>query len=151
MKITSIPFTKHQPLDPRLPPVYLTYSTLREIWILVDDYRITVPLPTEGSVSLQIPAGFEFDLASVPRIVWPLISSFELSLVAPLIHDYFYEFTGSPVYHEKVPALDFRSHYHRVTRYEADQIFLQMMLREGVKRWKARSSYAAVRAFATRW
>lgn len=151
MKITSIPFTKHQPQDPGLPPVYLTYSTLREIWTLVDDYRITVSLPTEGHVNIHIPAGFEFDLASVPRIVWPLISSFELSLVAPLIHDYFYEFTGSPVYHEKVPALDFRSHYHRVTRYEADQIFLQMMLREGVKKWKARSSYVAVRAFATRW
>jgi hypothetical protein len=151
MKITSIPFTKHQPQDLRLPPVYLTYSTLREIWTLVDDYRITVPLPTEGSVALHIPSGFEFDLASVPRIVWPLISSFELSLVGPLVHDYFYEFTGSPVYHEKVPAQDFRSHLHRVTRYEADQIFLLLMLREGVKKWKANASYAAVRAFATRW
>jgi hypothetical protein len=44
---------------------------------------------------IQIPAGFVFDLASVPRVLWWLIAPFELSIVAPLIHDWLYRVEGA--------------------------------------------------------
>ena len=40
--------------------------------------------------------GFEFDLSSIPRFLWWLIAPFELSVTAPLIHDFLYHFGGAP-------------------------------------------------------
>ena len=136
-----------------LPSVYVTYDTRRKVWVLMFDYKLSLPVDHRERIDVTIPAGFEFDLASIPRPIWPLIGSFELSLVAPLIHDYFYQYTGRPVYHRRVldslpvPA----GAWHDVTRAEADQIFLDLMLREGVTPWKARAAYHAVRLFAPRW
>jgi hypothetical protein len=137
----------------KLPSVYVTYDTRRKVWVLMFDYKLSLPVDHRERIDVTIPAGFEFDLASIPRPIWPLIGSFELSLVAPLIHDYFYHYTGRPVYHRR--ALDGqpvpRGVWHEVSRAEADRIFLDLMLREGVTPWKARAAYHAVRLFAPRW
>ena len=136
-----------------LPSVYVTYDTRRNVWVLMFGYKLAIPVDDRERLDVTIPAGFEFDLASIPRPIWPLIGSFELSLVAPLIHDYFYHYTGRPVYHRRVldnlpvPA----GVWHDVSRAEADRIFLDLMLREGVAPWKARAAYHAVRIFAPRW
>ncbi len=132
--------------DP-LPPVYVTYDTRRQVWVLMFEYVIILDIRTEP-IEFKIPAKFEFDLASIPRIIWPLIGSFELSLVAPLIHDYLYQWRGQPLHHQYpklapvAPVL---------TRAEADQIFLNLMLAEKVTPWKAKAAYRAVRLFAPRW
>lgn len=134
-----------------LPPVYVTYDTRRKVWVLMFEYTIVIdrPIPSPFKIEFKIPAKFEFDLASIPRIIWPLIGSFELSLVAPLIHDYLYQFRGEPEHHDyenrglpRKPSL---------TRAEADQIFLDLMLAEKVTPWKAKAAYRAVRLFAPRW
>lgn len=144
---TTIPFIKHQPLDLRLPPVYVTYITIQRVWTLVDPYHITLPVTDGVNLSFEIPMGFDFDLASIPRFIWPLISSFELSLVAPLIHDYFYQYQGQAVFHYQGDPIV----RPPVTRATADKMFLDLMIREGVPNWKARAAYSAVRLFATRW
>jgi hypothetical protein len=137
----------------KLPSVYVTYDTRRKVWVLMFDYKLSLPVDKRERIDVSIPAGFEFDLASIPRPIWPLIGSFELSLVAPLIHDYFYQYTGRPVYHRRildnlpVPA----GSWHDVSRAEADRLFLSLMLREGVTSWKSHAAYRAVRLFAHRW
>ena len=149
----SLRVTKHQPLDPKLPSVYITYLVGIKSWVLADTYKVTLRLDDRESIEVEIPEGFEFDLASIPRPIWPLIGSFELSLVAPLVHDYFYQYSGQPVYHRRTLDGIFvpDGEWHDVSRVEADQIFLSLMLREGVTSWKAHAAYRAVRLFAPRW
>ena len=87
-----------------------------------------------GGNRFDIPAGYRFDLASVPKGLWWLIAPFELSTLAPLIHDYIYEHKGR-----------FRGKH--LTRREADRVFLRIMKHEGVGRTRRTLAYWAVRAF----
>lgn len=120
-----------------LPRPYLTYDTRRKIWILMFPYAVVLP----GGWTFSLPQNFEFDLASIPRIIWPIISSFELSIIAPLIHDYFYQYKGATFYHGP----------RKVDRKTADTLFYNLMLEEGVAKWKAVAAYHAVRMFGPRW
>ena len=133
----ALQVSRHQPPDSPFSPVYVTYIPWRKTWRMVADYRVEY-----WGIVFEIPIDFEFDLASVPRVLWPVVSSFELSIVAPLIHDYFYRYRGQPVHH--TPA-------RQVTRAEANRIFYEMMLLEGVPAWKARAALRAVQWFSSRW
>jgi hypothetical protein len=88
---------------------------------------------------ITIPAGFYFDLASIPRPLWWLMAPFELSLAAPLLHDFLYRYKGNPPNGAVVPRRTY-------TRAEADALFKDVMHREGVSRWRRTLAYAAVRA-----
>jgi hypothetical protein len=81
-----------------------------------------------------IPALFEFDGASIPRPVWPLISPIDCGLIAVLCHDYLYRRAG----------LVGRAPY---TRTEADLLFRDQMHAEGVPLWRRWPAYQAVRWF----
>ncbi len=89
---------------------------------------------------LIVPTDYKFDLASIPRLVWWLIAPFELSILAPLLHDYLYEHKG------RLPdgSIDPVREY---TRRDADFLFLQAMRHEGVGRWRRTLAYLAVRRF----
>jgi hypothetical protein len=80
---------------------------------------------------IQVPEGFVFDLASIPRALWWLISPFELSIVAPLIHDYLYLHGAKQGY----------------TRRQSDDLFLALMLGEGIAGWRRLAAWRAVRLF----
>ena len=58
----------------------------------------------DGETTITVPAGFEFDLSSVPRIFWSLIAPFELSIAAPLLHDFLYRYGGKPPVGSVSPA-----------------------------------------------
>ena len=81
-------------------------------------------------LGITIPAGYEFDLASIPRILWPILAPFELSVAAPLLHDYLYSGEGPK----------------GITRKDADLMFLEVMKLEGIGLVKRRAAYLAVRA-----
>lgn len=84
---------------------------------------------------VHVPAGYETDGASVPRHFYWLIPRFEDALPAAIAHDLHYD-----------PPDGVR----RLTRAEADRIFLDNLKRSGVlphRRWIA---WTAVRAFG-RW
>lgn len=56
-------------------------------WEVVADYYFFVEyLGTE----LKIPTGFIFDGASIPRLLWPLLSPTGILLIPSLFHDYAY-------------------------------------------------------------
>lgn len=96
-------------------------------YVKVDDYRLTVP------------AGFETDGASVPRIFFPLISAWDLSFSAPIVHDYLYRTQGRPL--TVYPSA------RAFTRRETDRIFRYLQEDEGVWWWRRWSSWFAVRLF----
>jgi hypothetical protein len=123
--------------ESRLPPPVLTYLTDRRLWRLERhyDYR-----DVEGARDIRVPVGFLFDLSSVPRPLWWLIAPFDLSIVAPLIHDFLYRYGGSPPGNAVTPP-------HAYSRAEADRLFRTIMEQEGVARWRRVAAYAAVRAF----
>lgn len=121
--------------DSGLPPPILSYRPDRSAWVLEEDYAYA-----DGPHLLRVPSGFEFDLASVPRFAWPLIAPFELSVVAPLLHDFLYQHGGRLPDGSVVPPRSY-------TRKQADELFRVVMKQERVAGWRARLAYWAVRWF----
>lgn len=76
-----------------------------------------------------VPQGFKTNLASIPRILWPLLSPSHSDLMAPsIVHDWFYT-----------------THYF--DRRKSDLIFYSMLLENGSSKPRAYSMYYAVRLF----
>jgi hypothetical protein len=82
-------------------------------------------------LGVLVPAGFTFDLASIPRLLWPIIGPFELSIEAPLLHDYLYRNGGLGTF----------------SRADVDAMFLDLMRSEEVARWRRWAAWLAVRLF----
>lgn len=87
---------------------------------------------------IKVPKGFIYDRASIPRILWLLISPDDLGNVAPLLHDYLYRSGG------KLPN-DHVDPYRTYDRLEADDLFLEAMTKCGVDKWRREAAYQAVR------
>lgn len=107
------------------PRPHTDYDVRQRTWVLLTDW--------EGRVNGwagRIPAGFLFDLASIPKPLWVLLGPHELSVLAPLVHDWVY-----------------RTHPLGMTRSEADRLFLLAMTDEGVGRFRRRAAWLAVRLF----
>lgn len=78
----------------------------------------------------QIPANFETDLASIPKMAWPIMAPAHSSLIrAAIVHDWFYRKTCS------------------FTRQETDLIFYHILINDGVSVFRASIMYYAVRVF----
>lgn len=97
-----------------------------------DYWIVRAPLiwvdPTHGEI--KVPAGFETDLASVPRMVQgiPGFESTGLSRRPAVVHDYLYASGDLP-------------------RMAADEVFYRALLAEKVHEPIARIYYRAVRTF----
>ncbi len=117
-----------------LAPV-LTYIVTDKKWRLEQPYTYQ-----DGEYSIKVPVQFMFDLASIPRAFWWLIAPFELSMSAPLIHDFLYRFSGKPPAASIVPQRTY-------TRLESDLLFGRIMKEEGVWAWRRTAAYHAVRWF----
>lgn len=120
--------------ESRLPPPVLTFIGGGR-WRLEQSYEYR-----DGDTVVSVPAGFEFDLSSVPRLFWFLIAPFELSIAAPLLHDFLYRFGSRPPAGSVMPPRTY-------TRGEADRMFREIMRAEGVSAWRRTLGYAAVRLF----
>ena len=123
---------------PGLPNPAIKY--IGDNWLLTEDCVYT----TNDDFTITAKSGFKTDLASIPRIFWALLASFELSIAAPVLHDLIYRSAGevSPPDGEVVPVGKI------FTRQEADDIFLELMTRAKVSYWKRNVAYLAVRHFA---
>jgi hypothetical protein len=118
----------------RLPPPLVTAPSIGR-WRVEADYTYL-----DGATAITVPAGFEFDLSTIPRLFWPLIGPFELSIVAPLMHDFLYAHGGRPPAGSVVPPRTY-------DRAEVDRMFREIMGAEGVPAWRRAVAYAAVRLF----
>lgn len=123
-----------------LRSVMISYNHQLSMWEVMNDYEVTLSI----HITLTIPKGFIFDLASIPRYLWGIIAPFELSIVAPLVHDYMY-YHGGKIPYEQLKLIN--AARTGFTRKEADSYFYSLMLREGIKASRAMIAYRAVRIF----
>ena len=95
----------------------------------LEDVTYKVTTNTEV-IHITVKEGFIYDSASIPRIFWSLIGSpFSGKYrMAALIHDALYA-----------------TNY--TTKKRADDIFYNIMINEGVAKWRASLMYTAVLAF----
>jgi hypothetical protein len=82
--------------------------------------------------TIVVPAGFETDGYSIPRIFWGLLQPYGQPIEAAVVHDYLYS-RASGVLHP------------HLTRAEIDSIFLECMELTKVPAMKRRLIYWAVR------
>lgn len=96
----------------------------------------------------NIPRGFRYDAASIPRFLWPIISPTELGYLAPAVHDFLIEQQGY-VYLQQWSTYfgQWRPVEARFTRRQADRLFCRIMRNEGISRWKRRAAFRAVRLY----
>lgn len=120
-----------------IPDVPVTYRAGDKIWVLLNDYRYK----SNSAHNLLAKVNFEFDLASIPRVFWVFVASFELSLQGPLFHDLLYRNGG------KLPMDQVEPYYH-FSRKEADELFRELMGKSGVPFWRRQVAYRAVRQFS---
>ena len=118
-----------------VPISFIGYVNRKPTWELLTDVSIQ-----DSDTHILARKGFKFDLASIPRIVWPIISPFDLSIVAPLFHDLIYEYKGY------LPT-DCVYPYKTFTRYDADNLFLRLMKVEKIPMFKRNLAYYSVRLY----
>lgn len=100
------------------PMIGYQYKTCNDIVFIVNDDEYVIP------------AHFETDLASIPKIAWPIMAPAHSSLIRPaIVHDWFYRKT-----------CDF-------TRFQADLIFYHMLINDGTSLFRASILYYTVRFF----
>lgn len=104
-------------------------------WTLVHPFRTVV-----GAHEVEVPAGFRFDMASVPRILWWLVAPFHLSIAAPLVHDWLYRRRGCV---GTGPGGCLRV----MRRRDADRVFRNLMRANGVHPVLVVTAWVAVRLF----
>lgn len=79
-----------------------------------------------------VPHGFKTDLASIPRVLWPLFSPNEYDTIAPaVLHDWHYCCVA------------------QVDRQRADHIFYESLVLKGMSPYKAYIYWTAVRLFGS--
>lgn len=100
------------------PMVDYQYKTCHDIKFIVNKKRFLIP------------KNFETDLASIPKIIWPIVSPAHSSLMRPaIIHDWFYRKNC------------------KFSRFQTDLIFYYMLKNDGISEFSATTMYAAVRIF----
>ena len=100
----------------------------RKRFIIYEDCRVTACLE-DKILEITVPAGFDTDLASIPKLVpkW-IISKVDAHLEAAIVHDWLYR-TG------------------RYSKEISDLIFLAGMEAAGVNKFTRTSMYKAVKWF----
>ncbi len=105
--------------------IYSTKSP--KYWRLVKDVEVQL---SNGDVII-IPAGYCYDMASVPKWLWSIVRPFNDGLLATLIHDYLY------VHQER----------HMLSRAEVDAEYLRWMMITNTNYFDNYVRYLVVRAF----
>lgn len=94
------------------------YKTCKSMRVTIDDKKYIVP------------KDFETDLASVPRLLWPLFAPQYSGFVAPaILHDYLYRCPND------------------ITRQFADEVLYSALITENVTAFTASKFYLGVRLF----
>lgn len=107
-------------------PVFHDSSQSPNCWVISSE--LLVINQTTG-FRINIPAGFTYDLASVPWAFTRILpKAHPLMFKAATVHDYLYW-------------------KHIGTKEEADNIFYEIMVQEGMPLWKAKAAYQAVNLF----
>jgi hypothetical protein len=124
-----------------LPGVKLSQIGASALYQVEEDYTYVTKSLDATDHTLTAVKGFKYDRSSVPRVFWLVIDKDSLSNVPPLFHDLLYQNGGVLPPNQIVP-------FRTVTREEADNLFFELMIKSGVKRWRCVMAYQAVRKFS---
>lgn len=94
-------------------------------WELVEPFEAT---SIYNAGIINIPMGFQTDLASIPRILWAFLPPFGRYSQAAVVHDFLYT-TSMP-------------------SKQRDLIFYDLMLQYKTYKWKANVMYYSVRCYS---
>ena len=100
----------------------------KNLWKLASSFEYHVGKYPSDEV-IEVPSGFVTNFASVPRILWWVISPIDKHAKAATVHDYCY-------------------FIHYDSKERCDDIFAEAMKVLGVKKWKIFFMYWSVRLFA---
>ncbi len=125
----------------------ISYHPGEQLWRLRETYSYE---DKEKDYKITVEVDSRYDLSSVPRPFWKIVSPFELSNEAPLIHDFLYVTQGGkiPDPKERITGKieDLETGEKRYyTRKEADRLFRHMMREASVVPWRRFLGYWAVR------
>lgn len=105
------------------------------------EWELTAQLRYHGNTdTFTVPIGFRTDFASVPRLFWSFIGPTGLHTRAAVLHDWLY--VEAPLVKGTKPGT-----LRRITREEADGLFLRVLREAGVSTWKSVTMHRAVRWF----
>lgn len=94
-------------------------------YVICKDIHISI-----NSKKYIIHKGFKTDLATIPRVLWPCVAPSHSSLMlASVVHDWLY--TNTCI----------------LSRKDADKIFYELLLTQGVSKFRAKIMYYLVRMF----
>lgn len=107
---------------------------LSELELIPDhkySFRLDAPFIVQiNSNMLTVPKGFLTDLASTPRILWPLYAPNDTRTIRPaVLHDYMYHCESG------------------YTRYQSDKIFYYGLRKHDISAFRAHKYYWGVRLF----
>lgn len=123
---------------------------------VVQDYTYQWRLPRHSvEYRLTVPAGFECDGASVPRLLWSFVGLAPDGLLraAAVSHDYLYASRGlvggnlKARYYSPAHEHDWQTVLWPVTRKQSDELFARLLREAGVAKRRRRLAYLAVRLF----
>jgi hypothetical protein len=114
-----------------------------KLYRLVSHYTVIVHDGIGKEISIQVPAGYLTDLASIPQWVWSIFGLAHDGLYrgAAVVHDWLY---GRKVQEQNYSELP---EGYILTRKECDDIFKELIDASGESKWKEQAMYKAVRAF----
>lgn len=107
------------------------YRHGRPVKKLVEDLLFRLQINGDQGIRVRVPIGFETDLASTPRILWPVCPPDGPWSPAAILHDYLYGLPGC-------------------SRFLADALFREAMHKLGVPWWRRVVMYYAVRLVGRR-
>lgn len=122
------------PLSSFTAPLELRAAPRRDVpWATTRELSAWVGDPFDG-LQITVPAGFETDLGSIPRVLWPLLPRDDARFAAAfVVHDWLCE----------------RSNFPRLT---AAAIFLELLLvlarEHGAAAWRVWAMFAGVLLWA---
>lgn len=104
-------------------------SDLRVAKLAGDGWKVLEPFSAriDGTQLVEVPAGFETDFASVPRLPLAYLTAGNTAHRAAVLHDYLYS--------------------TQAERSFADSVFVAAMEAEGIPWWRRKLMYGAVRIF----
>jgi len=109
--------------------IYLAPALFSQSPKSITGYRVVYDVKyAVGSITFRVPAGYEFDGASIPPFAWPVIGS-----------PFHPEFMRAAVAHDWLYAT------HLTDRKTADGVFKAILLEDGTGEARAGLMYSAVR------
>lgn len=125
------------PLDTRYD-AEASHALAGDHWRVLRDFRFWGELPRLGRVRITVPAGYLTDGASVPRLVWGLVPPWGAYGQAAVVHDLLCEY---------LVVMTDAGDQVRITRAEADLLFLEAMTVLQVPDTNRELMYAGVSAY----